>query len=51
VNITFTLAVLHFQIGTFDIRVDIDQPIAITQPAIDRGVKRVSRWWTRHMAS
>ena len=50
-NIGFTLNVFGWQIGTFAVRIDIDAPAHVTQPVVDRGVKRLTRWWTEHMAS
>jgi hypothetical protein len=51
-TIAFNLTVFHWRIGTFDIHIDIDPAtVAAAQPTVDRGVKRITRWWTGHMAS
>jgi hypothetical protein len=51
-TIAFRLNVLGYHLGTFDIRIDMDAtPTALTQPVVDRGVKRMARWWTERMCS
>jgi hypothetical protein len=50
-NITFNLDILGWRISTFDVRIDLDKGNDITKPVVDRGVKRMTRWWTEHMAS
>lgn len=51
-NISFVFALFGWRIGTFniDITVKPDQVSAV-EPLVDRGVKRISRRWVRHMAS
>ena len=49
-TITLALNVFRWHIGAVNIRLDLDQPNT-QQQFVDRGVKTMSRWWTRHMAS
>lgn len=50
-NVTFSVAIVGWQIATLNIRVDPGPAAGTCQPAIDRGVKRLSRWWTRRMTT
>jgi hypothetical protein len=51
-NIVFGLNVLGWHIGTFDVRIELDAEVPqAAKPVIDRGVKRMTRWWTGRMAS
>ena len=47
---TFKLAVFGWTIGTFDVRIDIDQAAAVQQ-TVDGVVKKLSRRWTQRMTS
>lgn len=49
-TVQFALNVFGWRISTFDIRLDIDHTTT-PQPFVDRGVKTLSRWWTKRMAS
>lgn len=49
-TIRFALNIFRWHIGALDIHLDIDQA-AHEQQFVDRGVKTMSRWWARHMAS
>ena len=46
----FKLSVFGWTIGTFDVRIDIDQAAAVQQ-TVDGVVKRASRRWGKHMLS
>jgi hypothetical protein len=49
---TFKLSVFGWTIGTFDVRIDIDQAAAAAaQPVIDGVCKKLSRRWTARMTS
>jgi hypothetical protein len=55
---TFKLSVFGWTIGTFDVRIDIDQAAAVqqtvdgvVQQTVDGVVKRASRRWGKHMLS
>ena len=50
-NITLTLNILGHHIGAFNIHIDTNHPTTLAQPVIDKGVKRMTRWWTNRMAS
>jgi hypothetical protein len=50
-NIGFKLAVFGFTLGTFDVRIDIDQDANPTKQVVDKAVKRMSRRWVKHMVS
>lgn len=52
-TIRLVLTVFGWQLGTFDIRIDLepDTNAGAAHPVIDRGVKRVSRWWTARMVA
>lgn len=50
-KIGFVLNIFGWQIGTFDIRIDLDQTITADQPVVDRSVKRITRAWVKRMAS
>ena len=51
VNIKFALNILGYHIGALDIRIELDHTPQIPKPVVDRGVKKMTRWWTGHMAS
>lgn len=51
-NLSFALTLLGWRLGTFDVRLDVDQNSAVAaHPAVDSAVKRISRSWVRRMAS
>jgi hypothetical protein len=52
VTISFKLNVLGYRLGTFDINIEMSETATtFTQPVVDRGVKRMARWWTERMCS
>lgn len=51
-NVTFTTTLFGWRIGTFTIRLDIDErTMAAASPSVDGAVKRISRNWARRMTS
>ena len=50
-SIVFGLTLFGWHIGKFDVRIDLDESRAMTQPVVDGAVKRITRRWVRHMAA